>query len=69
MRQNIGSFDRALRLLLAAIIVGVLLQRQVIGPPLLRWLLTAAALVGTGAFGYSPLYGLLGISTRRAQPS
>ena len=69
MQQNIGSFDRALRIMVAVIIIGVLLMEQRTGMPLLLWLVVAALLMGTGAFGYCPLYGLLGISTRRALPS
>ncbi|MBD2721092.1 YgaP family membrane protein [Hymenobacter armeniacus] len=69
MRQNVGSLDRGLRILLAVIIVGVLLQQQRTGEPLLFWLVVATLLLGTGTFGYCPLYHLLGISTRRALPS
>lgn len=69
MQQNVGSFDRALRIIVAVIIIGVLLLEQRTGMPLLLWLVVAALLMGTGAFGYCPLYGLLGISTRRALPS
>ncbi|MDO7852523.1 YgaP family membrane protein [Hymenobacter convexus] len=69
MRQNVGSFDRMLRILLAVILVGVLLQQQRTGTALYLWLGVAAVLLGTGTFGYCPLYGLLGVSTRRALPS
>jgi uncharacterized membrane protein len=69
MRQNVGSPDRILRILLAVILLGVLLQEQRTGMPLLFWLVVSAVLLGTGTFGYCPLYGLLGISTRRALPS
>ena len=69
MQQNVGYFDRALRIIVAVIIVGVLFQEQRTGMPLLLWLVVAALLMGTGTLGYCPLYGLLGISTRRALPS
>jgi uncharacterized membrane protein len=69
MRKNLGFLDRMLRILLAVILLGVLLQEQRTGMPLLFWLVVSALLLGTGTFGYCPLYGLLGISTRRALPS
>ena len=69
MQQNVGYFDRALRIIVAVIIVEVLFQEQRTGMPLLLWLVVAALLMGTGTLGYCPLYGLLGISTRRALPS
>jgi len=69
MQQNVGYFDRALRIIVAVIIIGVLFQEQRTGVPLLLWLVVAALLMGTGTLGYCPLYGLLGISTRRALPS
>ena len=69
MQQNVGYFDRALRIIVAVIIIGVLFQEQRTGMPLLLWLVVAALLMGTGTLGYCPLYGLLGISTRRALPS
>ena len=69
MRQNVGYPDRILRILLAVILLGVLLQEQRTGMSLLFWLVVSAVLLGTGTFGYCPLYGLLGISTRRALPS
>jgi len=69
MQQNVGYFDQALRIIVAVIIIGVLFQEQRTGVPLLLWLVVAALLMGTGTLGYCPLYGLLGISTRRALPS
>lgn len=69
MRQNVGSFDRALRIILAVTIIGMLLMEQRTGMPLLLWLVVAVLLMGTGTFGHCPLYGLLGINTRRALPS
>jgi len=69
MQQNVGYFDQALRIIVAVIIIGVLFQEQRTGMPLLLWLVVAALLMGTGTLGYCPLYGLLGISTRRALPS
>ena len=65
MSKNLRSIDRTIRLVLAAVIVGVSLQ-QLSGTPLLLWSLLALVLAGTGTFGYCPLYALLGIHTRRS---
>lgn len=69
MSMNLSSIDRTIRLVLAAVIIGVSLQQQLIGMPLLLWSLLALVLAGTGTFGYCPLYALLGIRTRRSLPS
>ena len=66
MSKNLSSIDRTIRLVLAAVIVGVSLQQQLSGTPLLLWSLLAVVLAGTGTFGYCPLYALLGINTRRS---
>jgi len=65
MSMHLSSVDRTIRLVLAAVIIGVSLQQQLTGTPLLLWWLLALMLAGTGAFGYCPPYALLGISTRR----
>lgn len=69
MSTNLSSIDRTIRLVLAAVIIGVSLQQQLIGMPLLLWSLLALVLAGTGTVGYCPLYALLGIYTRRSLPS
>jgi len=69
MSMHLSSVDRTIRLVLAAVIIGVSLQQQLIGTPLLLWSLLALVLAGTGTFGYCPLYALLGIRTRRSLPS
>ena len=67
MSKNLSSIDRTIRLVLAAVIIGVSLQQQQLsGTPLLLWSLLALVLAGTGTFGYCPLYALLGIHTRRS---
>jgi hypothetical protein len=63
-QQDTGTSDWILRIVLAAVILGVLLRQQITGTPLLLWLL-----VGTGVAGYCPLYALLGISPRRVLPN
>ena len=69
MSMNLSSIDRTIRLVLAAVIIGVSSQQQLTGTPLLLLSLLALVLAGTGTFGYCPLYALLGINTRRSLPS
>ena len=68
MNKNLSFVDRTIRLLLAAVIVGVSLQHELSGTPLLLWSLLALVLAGTGTAGFCPLYALLGIRTRRSLP-
>ncbi|OON70363.1 DUF2892 domain-containing protein [Hymenobacter sp. CRA2] len=67
MIQNVGSYDRVIRIALAAVVAAGLLTlgRSFSGPEMLAWLLIPLVLLLTGATGYCPLYGLLGISTHR----
>ncbi|MCC3159727.1 DUF2892 domain-containing protein [Hymenobacter sp. 15J16-1T3B] len=68
MIQNVGSYDRVIRIVLAAVVAASLLTlgaRSFSGPEMLAWLLLPLVLLITGVTGYCPLYGLLGISTHR----
>ena len=66
MNKDLGFIDCTIRLILAAVIIGVSLQQQLSRTPLLLWSLLALVLTGPGTFGYCPLYALLGIDTRRS---
>ncbi|GAA4385831.1 DUF2892 domain-containing protein [Hymenobacter koreensis] len=68
MSQNVGSYDRVIRIVLAAALASVLLEQNLSGPVLLAWLVVPLVLLLTGVFAYCPLYGLLGISTHRPFP-
>ncbi|MCC3156682.1 DUF2892 domain-containing protein [Hymenobacter sp. 15J16-1T3B] len=68
MTQNVGSYDRVIRIALAVVLAAGLLTlggRSLSGAQMLAWLLVPLLLLLTGATGYCPLYGLLGISTHR----
>ncbi len=58
MKANVGTPDRALRLLAGLVLVGLTLA-QVIGP----WGWLGLIAIATGLFRYCPAYGLLGISS------
>ena len=63
MNRNVGTPDRGIRVVLAAVAVVVAL---VVGVPSglgIGLLVLAAVLLGTAAVGFCPLYRLLGLST------
>ncbi len=70
MEKNMSNTDRAIRAFLiapAAIVAAVLLGAGSIGGIIL--LVIAAAMVGTAAYGFCPLYAALHFGTRqRALP-
>jgi len=66
MGKNMGVLDRAIRLILGAMILGLY---GAIDPPLRYLTLIGLVPVGTALLGRCPLYAALGISTiRRASP-
>lgn len=60
MTRNIGSIDRWFRTLL-----GIALLALVFYGPKTNWGYLGFIPLATALFGYCPLYGLLGISSRR----
>lgn len=60
MKANVGSFDRALRLVAGA---GLLAWAATGGP---AWVWIGVVPVATGLVGFCPLYRVLGICTNRA---
>jgi hypothetical protein len=63
MNRNVGTPDRVIRVVLAAVTV---LVAGLVGPPSglgIGLLVVAAVLAGTAAVGTCPLYRLVGIST------
>jgi hypothetical protein len=66
MRKNVGTTDRIVRFLIAAVFVFFLVMHKISGgwPEFLAWTLVAT-LVITGLDETCPLYILLGASTRR----
>jgi hypothetical protein len=59
MKQNIGSVDRGLR-----IVVGLLLLSLVFIGPQTPWGWLGVIPLATAALGWCPLYSMLGLSTR-----
>jgi len=65
MRKNIGTMDKAVRLVVAAIILLLYFTNVVSGVLALVLLIVAIILAGTSLLGFCPLYIPFGISTLR----
>jgi len=63
MKANEGTIDRAIRLVIAAALIGVGLG--MLGPGGIAMAAVGAILLLTGLSGYCPLYMVFGINTRR----
>lgn len=67
IHQNVGSADRVMRVVGAAILATVLLGASLSSPGLMAWMMIPFVLLATAAFGFCPLYALLGLNTCRPQ--
>ena len=65
MEANVGTIDRAIRLVIAAVLIGVGLG-VVRGPGGIAMAAVGAIPLLTGLSGYCPLYTVFGINTRRS---
>ena len=65
MNPNLGTIDRAVRLVIAAVLIGVGLG-VVRGPGRIAMAAVGAIPLLTGLSGYCPLYTVFGINTRRS---
>jgi hypothetical protein len=63
MKKNMGTIDRALRTVLAVVIVALYFAGSISGIAAIVLGIFAAILLLTSATGVCPLYGPLGIST------
>ena len=65
MSVNMGKIDRALRLVIAAVLVWLAFGSAVAAAGLLHWLalILAAVMVLTAVIGNCPLYSLIGLKT------
>jgi hypothetical protein len=66
MTRNVGTLDRALRLLLGVVILGLY---GALDPPLKYVTLVGLIPLGTALLGRCPVYSLLGINTCRPRPA
>lgn len=63
MKKNIGKSDRFIRLVLAAVLAGVVAADLVTGTLSLIAIIAAVILLATALFNFCPLYRLLGTQT------
>ncbi len=63
MKVNIGFTDRIIRILLAALIVGLITNQMVLGTGVIILGIIVAIFILTSVVGVCPLYTLLGINT------
>lgn len=67
MKKNMGSVDRVLRLIIAAVFVLLFATKVVTGTFGIILLVLAAVFVATSILSVCPLYLLLGLSTARKE--
>lgn len=65
MKKNMGSIDKAIRILVAIVIVVLYFTHQISGTMAIIGLIFAAVFVLTSFMGSCPLYLPFGISTRK----
>jgi hypothetical protein len=63
MKKNMGTTDKIIRLVLAAIFAGLYFTNTVTGPTGIVLLVLAAVFVLTSLISFCPLYPLVGINT------
>ena len=63
MKKNMGKTDKIIRLLLAAIFIGLFMGKMVTGAVGVILLVLAAVLTITSVISFCPLYALLGANT------
>lgn len=67
LRKNVGTLDRILRFVIAAVIAVLGLAGILTGTLAVILAVLAVVFIVTGIVGVCPLYMLLGISTRKKQ--
>ncbi len=65
MKPNMGSEDRVIRLILAAIVVGLYFSRTVTGTLGIVLMVFAAVFALTSFMGFCPLYTAVGFTTKK----
>ena len=65
MKQNMGTIDRVIRVILAIVVLALYLRGSISGTAAIILGIFAVIFVLTSLVGYCPLYGPLGISTKK----
>ena len=66
MHQNVGFFDRILRVVVAIVLASAVLGGALSGVALVAWLVFPVVIFATAVVGSCPFYALLGIDTCHA---
>lgn len=67
MKKNMGTADKVLRIVAAAVIAGLFFTNQISGTPAIILLVLAGVFILTSLISFCPLYLPFGISTERKQ--
>jgi len=67
MRKNMGSADKAIRILIAIVVIALYFSNIISGTTAIILLVLSAVLMLTSFMGFCPLYIPFGISTRKKQ--
>jgi hypothetical protein len=67
MKLNMGTADRVIRIVIAAILAAVIAMGQVAGTVAIVLGVVAAVLLLTGIVGFCPAYLPIGLSTRKGE--
>ncbi len=65
MKQNMGTIDRVIRIILALLVLVLYLAGSITGTAAIILGIFAVIFVLTSLVGFCPLYGPLGISTKK----
>jgi ABC-type bacteriocin/lantibiotic exporter with double-glycine peptidase domain len=65
MKKNMGTLDKVLRILVAAVIVGLFFAHVLLGIVGIVLLVLAGIFIVTSVIGFCPLYLPFGISTKK----
>ena len=68
MQQNVGSADRIIRVVGAALLAMLLFGANLSSPLLKAWMIMPLVLLATAALGFCSLYALLGLLAARSGP-
>ena len=63
MKKNVGSADRIIRLIIAAVLAGAYFGGYVTGTLGIVALVVAVVMLGAAAIGFCPLYTIIGMNT------
>jgi hypothetical protein len=67
MKPNMGTVDKAVRILAAVVIAGLYFANVISGTLAIILLVVAGAFIVTSMISFCPLYWPLGISTRKKE--